>query len=52
MDTRAKSLELTIGVLGIIVGLGGIYVTVLTFPGALDAVGSAVLEPVSKVLES
>jgi hypothetical protein len=29
------------GVLGVVVGLGGIYVTVLSFPGPLDALGSA-----------
>ena len=29
------------GVLGVMVGLGGIDVTVLSFPGPLDALGSA-----------
>ncbi|WP_423414839.1 hypothetical protein RLW55_16755 [Hyphomicrobium sp. B1] len=41
-SAHQKSFELIIGLVGIVVGLVGIYITVLTFPGALDAVGSAI----------
>ena len=35
-----RATELTISLVGIVVGLAGIYLTLLTFPSALDAVGS------------
>jgi hypothetical protein len=39
--SAVKSFELVVGVISIVVGLAGLYATVLTFPGALNAVGSA-----------